>query len=1082
MNNNYQEIIDDLLWVIDTSTNEFSLKFVRCNYPQLRAQIMTEINHNCENQITELILDQYAIDLYHEISKFVQDQEMHCLVISGLENVRNIDQLLGSTNLQRERFRSDFHFTIIIWLDDVILNKFTILAKDFQAWGGIALRYNITLEDLINNSQYIIDKLFNQIMEIGSRDFPSNESILGQSYQIEYNSIKHDFQQLGADLPLTLQGVIAFTQGRNLFSQNKFKEAISSYENSVNYWQNLPDISPLNQAVLQYHLGLAYYSLFYQQNRPDDLQLLQLAKNHLERGLNIFEQQKQLDLLAKFINSLGEVLRRLNDWENLKILAEKCQTLNQHNPLFLAASYGFLCEVCLARSLHQEAINWIELAVDEEKSGIYLLLLALCEETTNHHQKAMEYAEQAIKLDVNKQQRFYFLDLLEKLDNLYFQKKQYLAAYQTKLNIQSLKQQYSLIAFVGAGRIKASKNETTNLCQEIESSGRKYDVNELVNRLSSINKRMTIIYGQSGVGKSSILEAGLIPALLQKKYIDNKEILTINLRVYHSWKQELGTLLKTSPLVHVPQGEGDETVSLDGLITILKDNDQNNIMTMLFFDQFEEFFFVNQSPSAINEFFRFVAECLKIVYVKIIFSLREDYLYLLLKGTRHFNLDAINNDILSKDILYYLGNLSVQVTTDLITNLTHRSDFNLEPELITELVTDLTTELDDIRPIELQIIGSQLQTESITTLKQYNQLGAGKARKEKLVNNYLAVVINACGDNNIELAKFVLSLLINEKDNTRPLKTKLEIAESLTILKIPQEAQQLDLVLQIFVLSGLVILLPEKPTDRYQLVHDYLVEVIRQQMDQSLLSRLRQAEEEREQEKIAKLRWLKGLRVAVFFLIIVSGFATKFAIDSNQAKLESQNQEIKALSNSANAYYLVNRQSLDSLLEALKAGKKLQQSLKQTPLETQGLTKEILNKSVYNPQNDIKNFREKNRLSSHQGEVISVAFSPDGQTLASASWDNTIKLWGKDGKLLQTLSGHQGWVYSVAFSPDGQTLASASGDKTIKLWGKDGKLLQTLSGHQGEVYGVAFSPDGQTLASASWDNTIKLWGKDGKLL
>ncbi|MDZ8026876.1 MAG: AAA-like domain-containing protein [Nostoc sp. DedQUE11] len=124
--------------------------------------------------------------------------------------------------------------------------------------------------------------------------------------------------------------------------------------------------------------------------------------------------------------------------------------------------------------------------------------------------------------------------------------------------------------------------------------------------------------------------------------------------------------------------------------------------------------------------------------------------------------------------------------------------------------------------------------------------------------------------------------------------------------------------------------------------------------------------------------------------------------------------------------------------------------------------------------------REQNRLEGHSDWVNSIVFSPNGKTLASASRDNTIKLWNLDtGKEITTLKGHSQEVNSVVFSPDGKTLASASADNTIKLWNLDtGKEITTLRGHSQEVNSVVFSPDGKTLASASRDNTIKLWNFD----
>jgi WD40 repeat protein len=110
-------------------------------------------------------------------------------------------------------------------------------------------------------------------------------------------------------------------------------------------------------------------------------------------------------------------------------------------------------------------------------------------------------------------------------------------------------------------------------------------------------------------------------------------------------------------------------------------------------------------------------------------------------------------------------------------------------------------------------------------------------------------------------------------------------------------------------------------------------------------------------------------------------------------------------------------------------------------------------------------------------DVTSVAFNPDGKTLASGDLEGTIKLWNlATGRITGTLKQHQNYVTSLAYSPDGKPLASGSWDTTIKLWDvATGRNTATLRGHTDWVMAVAFRPDGNTLASASEDKTTKLW-------
>ncbi|MEH1961771.1 MAG: hypothetical protein V7L05_18190, partial [Nostoc sp.] len=1193
--------LQTLVRAITLSQGEFSLILLRCNYADLRQRMVERLRQLSPVQIREITLPASVKTLYTKIREQLLDEQPPALMVFGLESVKDIDTVLTSANQVREEFRKNFPFPILLWLNDQVLQKFIRLATDLENWATI-IEFENPTDELVNFLQEKTDEIF-------AGDVTPNSQICR-----ELETARQDLHSRQEVFEPALQASLEFVLGFNDYLHDQIDAALAHYQQSLSFWQQINYLE--RQGILLVNIALAYERQA-EKNQVDNIKYWQEARNYLQQAIEIFEQAQRSDLVAKHITKLGEVLRHLQAWSELQSLVDKSLPLHQNygTPLQLAKDYGFLAEVALEQSRWEEANQLarqtLQILADipnlqSNEFGLYRFILAKSEQGLGQVQAAISNLETA-KVESNHQYNpQLYISILERLRSLYFEQGEYLKAFQIKQEQLQIEQQYGFRAFVGASYLNPQRQAINSaqlqvenpetIAQEIAASGRGQDVKRLRERIGGTEHKLTVIHGQSGVGKSSILQGGLIPAL-QQEAIGERDALPILLRVYTDWVGMLGRCLAKA----FEEARGSPlSVNLDSSSAILEQlrkNADRNLLTVLMFDQFEEFFFVYPDQSERRAFYEFLRVCLDIPFVKIILSLREDYLHYLLELDRLFNLTAINNNILDKNIRYYLGNFSPAHAKAVVESLTERSHFYLEPALIEKLVEDLAGELGEVRPIELQIVGTQLQTEKITTLDKYLTFGT----KEKLVERFLEEVIQDCGAENEQVARLVLYLLTDE-NGTRPLKTRAELAADL-----PAEADKLDLVLEIFVASRLVLLLPESPADRYQLVHDYLVSFIRQQQGNEILAELAKEREQRLQaeEKLkleqdarqilvdAQQEAKRQIRQGRMQLMVSSGLAVclllfagisslyalsqiKVAKDADgkkqraentvktaqaelqatqktQVELKKKAQELETKKKDAEQKFQAaqkNQQAADAKFKAAQADlgnvkqqaaelqdknshaeekiktaneqvktaeEKAQQANRQQE-EAKSKTKQaqtILNQAQAALTKAYRDTRaaETAQKEAQKGTELERAgvnalkqfeYAELESLVSAVQSGKELKSLVKDGRPLEKYPAispifaldsilnkikernqfqrHQSSVLSVSFSPDGKTIATASDDNTARLWTLNGQLLQEFKGHQGIVSSVSFSPDGKTIATASDDGTARLWTLNGQLL
>ena len=619
--------------------------------------------------------------------------------------------------------------------------------------------------------------------------------------------------------------------------------------------------------------------------------------------------------------------------------------------------------------------------------------------------------------------------------------------------------------------------------------------------------KLVLINGKSGSGKTSLVNAGLIPRLIERGYIT---------MVFRDYEYPTEAIYRSLNRLNLGLQENANLVEYLRTTT-----ERTGRPIAIFLDQFERFF-LNLAIAQRKQFIGELKETLNQMSsygMSLVISLREDFYGRL--GEFWKDIPEFNTESYSQ----YLEPLNENEAKDAIEKPLQALDLNIsyEPHFLNQvLVPNLLQRSEenlnrDIEPVHLQIVCNELLAEVqrryskdikvgktvVIYKKIYDELGG----VEGILKSYFEDILNRIFQPEEQSdAKSVLKQMVTSK-GTRIFKSERDIAKNLPINK----KQVREILGQLDSSRFIQTIVPEDGSEkRYSITHEYLADQINEWYTYNELDLKRAKEiyerclenwnDSKNRSCIPRRQYLYLLRhrkallkyrpegkklfreshlryhglntaaiLSTSFLVAVTGLALS---NLRQAKIN----EARTARQASEVFFNAGDRQLESSIEVLKARQILQNSPVLQLWKPQPVMHSLIRGSLW------KSFYQTSEQSRflHKDVVYNAQFSPDNHSVVTVSGDGKAGVWTVNGKPLARLE-HQDWVRSAQFSHDSRAVVTASDDKTAKVWDLEGKLLATLT-HEAEVYTAQFSRDSLAVVTASADRTAKVWNLQGELL